>query len=409
LNILFVHQLFPSQFKHLAPALAARGHNVLALTMRTERDRDWGGVRVVQYSIQRESSKDIHPWVVDHESKIIRSEYCLREAMALKSAGFEPDIIVAHPGWGESLFLKNIWPQARLGLYCEYYYRTVNSDFDYDPEFPHSNIDEECRVQLKNSIQLLQFEQADCAISPTLFQKQTYPDWFQPRISVIHEGIDTNSLKPDPDASITLNNNLVLRKSDNVVTFVNRTLEPYRGYHSFMRAIPAVLRSNPETYILIVGGTGKGYGASPPSSSWMDIFYAEVRDQNQDIDWDRVFFLGNLDYEIYKSVIQLATVHVYLTYPFVVSWSLLEAMSVGAAIVASDTAPVREFIEADSNGLVADFFDYEEIAAKISSLINDPALRKRLGDSARETIRNHYDLNTASLPNQLAWIENLAN
>lgn len=409
MNILFVHQLFPSQFKFLAPALAEMGHTVYALTMNQDLIYGCKGVKVVSYSIGRGSSAEIHPWVANFETKIIRAEYCFLKAEELKRNGFFPDVIIAHPGWGESLFLKEVWPQAKMGIYCEYYYRTTNSDLDFDPEFGEIDPQDRCKASLKNSIQQLHFEIADAAISPTQFQKQTYPDWFQSKISVIHEGVDTNIVKPHPNSSITINDTLTLNTNDQVITFVNRSLEPYRGYHSFMRAIPDILDANPESYILIIGGSGKGYGPLPETGgSWMDLFYSEVKNANPETPWNRVFFLGNLEYDVYLSVIQLSSVHVYLTYPFVLSWSLLEAMSAAKAIVASDTKPVQELSNHSTTMKLVSFFDSQELSAEISALLRNDSLRTNLGQSARAFILENYDLKTVCLPRQIEWVDALA-
>lgn len=414
MNILFVHQFFPSQFKFLAPALAQEGHNVLALTMRNEGVDTWQGVKIISYGINRASSQDIHPWVIDYESKVIRGENAFQKARELQKSGFEADVIIAHPGWGESLFLKEVWPKARLGIYCEYYYRTRNSDADFDSEFLDTDLQENalqdnCRVILKNSIQSLNFQNADSAISPTNFQKETYPKSFQEKIIVCHDGIDTNEICPDQAASILLNDEVVLTSESKVVTFVNRNLEPYRGYHVFMRAIPEILAQDPDTTILIIGGTKKGYGALPSDgSNWRDFFYTGVRTANPNLDWSRVLFLGTIEYQLFKTILQITSVHVYLTYPFVLSWSLLEAMSSGAAVVGSETDPVSEIIESEVNGVLVPFFDHEQLSKRILDLLSDPIKRKTLGEAARSSIQLNYDLKSVCLPAQLEWVRNLA-
>ena len=225
---------------------------------------------------------------------------------------------------------------------------------------------------------------------------------------MVHDGIDTQAVAPNPAVSLTLNGNLVLTKQDEVITFVNRNLEPYRGYHVFMRALPEILKRQPNARVLIVGGDDVSYGARPENGQkWKDIFAAEVRPQINDADWARVHFLGNIPYQHFIPLLQLSTVHVYLTYPFVLSWSLLEAMSVGCAIVASDTQPLREAIRHDETGRLVDFFDVAGVANEVCALLDDPAARQRLGQNARAFAQANYDLQTVCLPRQLAWVEGL--
>jgi glycosyltransferase involved in cell wall biosynthesis len=409
MKILFIHQNFPGQFKFLAPALAKAGHEVVAMTMQKVQPGAWQGVRLVPYTAERGSTPKVHPWVSDFETKVIRGEACFRAALALRAQGFTPDVIVAHHGWGESLFLKDVWPQARLGVYCEFFYHAQGADTGFDPEFPAHDEGEVCRLRLKNLNNLLHFETADAGISPTRWQASTFPEPFRSRITVVHDGIDTNALMPNPQVSLTLNGQLKLTRDDEVVTFVNRNLEPYRGYHVFMRALPQILAQRPRARVLIVGGDDVSYGARPPDGrKWRDIFAAEVRPRISDADWARVHFLGNLAYPAFVALLQLSRVHVYLTYPFVLSWSLLEAMSVGCTIVASDTAPLREAIDHDVTGRLVDFFDGDALAGQVCELLQDALVSRRLGGQARAFAQLNYDLHAACLPRQLAWVESLA-
>jgi glycosyltransferase involved in cell wall biosynthesis len=417
-NILFIHQNFPGQFKHLAPALVERGHQVTAMPLRAIPPQDWYGVQLRPYQVNRGTSKDIHPWVSDFETKTIRAEACFRAALALKTEGYTPDIIIAHHGWGESLFLKDLWPQARLGLYCEFFYHPEGADVGFDPEFPPKDRGDVCRLRLKNLNNLAHFEIADAGLSPTHYQASTFPERFRQRIQVIHDGIDTDALVPDPSVQLTITTatgtQVTLSRADEVVTFVNRNLEPYRGYHIFMRALPELLKRRSQARVLIVGGEDVSYGARPDPSlhgqkTWKQIFIDEVRPQIPEPDWARVHFLGKLDYAPFIVLLRLSRVHVYLTYPFVLSWSLLEAMSLGCAIVASDTAPVREAIRQGETGQLVDFFDAAALVETIDQLLTDHATRQRLGDNARAFAQINYDLKRICLPGQLAWVEALAN
>ena len=411
MNILFVHQNFPGQFKHLAPALVSKGHRVLALHLNP--CPPIAGVELVRYPLVSKPSEQTHRWVKDFEVKTVRAESAWRAALQLKAKGFEPDVIVAHPGWGESLFLHQVWPQAALGLYCEFYYKTEDADVGFDPEFNDVDEGTACRLQLKNTVFDLQFPHAKAGLSPTHFQASLMPASMASKMTVIHDGIDTQHIAPNPDVRLglrTAQGQVSLSRDDEVITFVNRNLEPYRGYHRFMRALPLIQKARPKARVILIGGDEVSYGAQPPKDkdgrpqSWKQIFLSEVKDQ---LDLSRVHFLGRVPYDQFLSVIQLSSVHVYLTYPFVLSWSLLEAMSAGCAIVASDTAPVREAITHDKTGLLVDFFDTQALADRVSELCGDRRRAKALGKAARQWAVAHYDLRTHCLDQQIAWVENL--
>lgn len=405
MKVLFIHQNFPGQFKHLAPAMAVQGHEVTALAPRANVSNVWEGVRLIPYRILQGSSTGIHPWLVDLETKTIRGEALLKKALELKSAGYYPDIVIAHPGWGESLFIKDLWPDAKLGLYCEFFYQTAGADVGFDTEFASVDIADACRLRLKNANNVLHFEIADAGMAPTTWQASTFPERFRRQISVIHDGIDTERVKPNPDIQITLKQNLQLSKNNEIITFVNRNLEPYRGYHSFMRALPELLQRRPHAQVLIVGGNEVSYGSRPPQGqTWQQIFLDEVKDR---IDLNRVHFLGKVSYADFLSILQVSTVHVYLTYPFVLSWSLLEAMSCGCTIVASDTAPVRDVIYPGQTGQLVDFFDYSGLVEQTIELLNNPTLRQTLGENARTLVQKHFDLHSLCLPRQIDWVNSL--
>ena len=409
MNILFIHQNFPGQFKFLAPALVQQGHTVVGMTMQKTDAKDWQGVQLYRYAAKRGTTPNVHPWISDFETKAIRAEACFRAALKLKADGFTPDVIVAHHGWGESLFLKDVWPNAKLAIYCEFYYHPHGADVGFDPEFPATDEGEVCRLRLKNLNNLLHFEVASAGISPTHWQASTFPEPFRSKITVVHDGIDTASLAPNPNVSLTLNGNLVLTKRDEVITFVNRNLEPYRGYHIFMRALPEILKRRPKARVMIVGADDVSYGARPANGQkWKDIFAKEVRPLISDADWSRVHFLGHVPYTVFIPLLQLSSVHVYLTYPFVLSWSLLEAMSVGCAIVASDTQPLHEAIKHNETGRLVDFFDVPKLVDEVCGLLDDPDNRARLGANARAFAQANYDLQTVCLPRQLEWVQTLA-
>ncbi|MBV2358875.1 glycosyltransferase [Thalassococcus sp. CAU 1522] len=410
MNILVIHQNFPGQFKHLAPALAEAGHRVVALTCKVKEATGWRGVEVVPYALEGKNSPELHPWLTDFETKLMRGTSCLQEAAKLKANGFEPDVILAHPGWGESLFLKDVWPEARLGLYCELYHQATREFVAFDPEFPGTSPSTDAmRLRLKNLNNRLHEEIMDAGISPTRFQADTFPAHWRERITVAHDGIDTAAVRPNPDARLDLPDGSTVTRADEVITFINRNLEPYRGYHIFMRALPDILRRRPDARVVMIGGDEVSYGRRPPGSkSWKQIFIDEVRGQIPDADWARVHFLGRVPYSRFLAMMQVSRVHVYLTYPFVLSWSLIEAMAAECAIVASATTPVLEVLEDGKTGVLVDFFDRAGLTEQVCALLDDPARRAALGRAAREFAIAQYDLKTVCLPRQIDWVTRLA-
>jgi glycosyltransferase involved in cell wall biosynthesis len=412
MNVLFVHQNFPGQFLHLSQNLTMHhGHVVTGLHIMDNPIPP--GVRSVRYTVQPPKAREGHPWLADLGTKLSRAEAAYEKSQALKRQGYQPDVIVAHPGWGESLLLKEVWPHVPLGIYCEFYYHTQGADLGFDPEFPGDSANAAGRLRLKNANHDMHMAIADAGLAPTKWQRSVFPLSFQEKISVIHEGIDTNLARPKPDVRLglkTANGTLALSREDEVITFVNRNLEPYRGYHVFMRSLPELLRRRPKARVLIVGAESVSYGSAPEAvghpkgSTWKDIFLKEVQG---DLDMSRVHFLGRIPHPLFTQLIQLSTVHVYLTYPFVVSWSLLEAMSAGCAIVASDTQPVREMIEHDKTGLLVNFFDRQGLVDRVCQLCESPALRQQLGTAARAFALEHYALDSC-LKRQVSWVKSLA-
>lgn len=401
MKILFVHQNFPGQFPHLAPALVNRGHEVLALT--DANNKNPSPVNTVRYK----EPKPVESDGILGRSYSIHAERGLmaaRGARALRDQhGFVPDVIIGHSGWGETLFLREIWPEAKLLIYAELMYRTEGADVGFDSEFAADSLEARFMTVARSAHLIQGIVQADAAIAPTRYQADSFPPELRQKITVIHDGINTQRARPDPDASLTLPNGRVLKAGDEVLSFVSRSLEPYRGFHIFMRALPEMLAARPEAQVVLVGGDGVSYGKAPgDGKSWKDVMLAELGDR---LDLDRVHFVGRLPYGQYMSLIQLARVHCYLTYPFVLSWSLTEAMSAGAYIVASDTAPVRELIRDGENGRLVPFFDVPALSsALIRGLEGDPE-GETLRRAARQTIRDGYDLQLQSLPRQIEWVE----
>lgn len=382
-SVLFIHQNFPGQFRHIAADLAqSPGWRVLAIGRDTAPGLP--GVQLIRYRPHRTVRAETHHYLRSYEDGVLHGQAVLRILLDLKAKGYRPDIIVAHPGWGESLFAKEAFPDAKLVHFCEYYCHTKGADADFDPEFPLS-VDNAARIRARNTLHLLNLEQCDLGITPTHWQHQLHPQAYRDKIVVAHEGIPVEQLGPDPNATLTLPNGTTLRAGEPIVTYVARNLEPHRGFHQFMRALPIILREHASCQVVIVGGDGVSYGNPPTdAANWREKLLRE-----NPVDLNRVHFLGKVPYETYKRVLQVSAAHVYLTYPFVLSWSMLEAMACGCLVIGSRTAPVEEVLRHGENGLLVDFFNSGEVATSIIIAIEERAEYRILRSEARKTVERY--------------------
>ncbi len=406
MNILFVHQNFPGQFRHMAIALAADPRNKVAALCINEPAYPTPGVAVARYRPSRGSSPNIHPLAVDVETKLIRGEAAANAAQELKRRGFMPDLIVGHPGWGEMQFITDVWPRARTLHFLEFYYRPEGYDFAFDPEFGADSLQGRMRLRAKNANLLASLDQMDWGYSPTHWQKSSLPPAYLDKVSVIFDGIDTSFITPDPNAVFELPDGRALKAGDEVLTFVNRNMEPYRGFHVFMRALPDIQKERPEAVTLIVGGEDVSYGSRPrDGGSWKDVMLREVGER---LDLSRVVFLGRIPYPSYRQLLRVSRVHAYLTYPFVLSWSMLESMAAECLVVASATPPVQEVIRTGENGVLVDFFDVPDWVRKLSRALAKPGEYSGIRRQARADILARYDLQGVCLPEQLKLLKRVA-
>lgn len=400
MRFLFVHNNFPAQFRFIAEHLARDPQNRVAAVGATSA-RDLPGVHLERYQFEDIGRAEVHPFARRFDREARRAEQVLYALTALENTGFRPDVVVAHSGWGETLPLRAKYPRAHLVTYCEYFYRDTGGDVHFDPEFPLLGVDGLAHLRAKNASQLLALVDSDVGLSPTPWQRSTYPREFHQKIAVAHEGVDMEAVQPNPRASFPLPNGVVLPAGAEVLTFVARNLEPMRGFHIFMRALPAIMAARPHAQVVIAGGDGVSYGAtSPDRRSWKEVFLSEVQHQ---IDHSRVHFVGPLPYRDYLRLLQVSRVHVYLTYPFVLSWSLVEALSAGCLVVGSDTAPLRDAIEHGRNGLLVPFFDVALLARTVTAALGHPEQYQWLRQAARASVAHRFERRQA-IAAQLAAI-----
>ncbi|HSV72021.1 MAG TPA: glycosyltransferase [Methylibium sp.] len=401
----FIHQNMPAQYRHLIAALLERGDEVLAIGTAEALER-WGArhprLSTLAYKLPSQQPP-APPHLQELQLQTARAQAVAKALQMLKDKQLVPDLIVVHPGWGESLFVRAVFPDVPLLGYCEFYYRDRGGDVGFDPEYP-SSPDSIKQLQLRRAPHLLALDDIDAGICPTEWQRAQFPAAYQHKLTVLHEGIDTNVVAPDTAASVELGGQR-FRHGDPIVTYVARNLEPYRGFHVFMRALPALQRLAPEARCIVVGGDEVSYGRRlPAGESYRARLQRELGDR---VDWSRIVFTGKLPYGQYLKVLQVSAVHAYLTYPFVLSWSLLEAMAAGCCVVGSRTPPVEEAIRDGENGLLTDFFDAEALAGRLADVLQRRIDSAALRAAARATVVERYDLRSRCLPQGLARLDHL--
>ena len=398
-RVLFLHPNFPAQFRHLASTMATDpNYQVVFGTARKEGNIQ--GVTKVLYSPSREVSPETHHYVRTLEGAVLQGQAVYRIVQQLKDDGFVPDIVYGHSGWGPTLFIKDALPKAKLLCYFEWFYNAHGSDCDFDRSNPLT-ADEEAKLRVRNAPILLDLYSCDHGLTPTQWQHHQFPHEFRSKLKILHDGVNTSFFQPNPGAKLVLPSvNLDLSGVNEIITYVARGMEPYRGFPQFMQAVSLLQKRRPNCHVVVVGEDRVAYGQELPDGKT----YKQVMLEQLPLDLSRLHFAGYLSYNDYLKVLQASSVHVYLTYPFVLSWSMMEAMSAGCLILGSKTPPVMELIRDGENGLLVDFFASEEIADRINDILDHPEEMAPLRAKARETILESYDLANL-LPQHLEWLK----
>ncbi len=391
MNVLFIHQNFPGQFRHLVNRFASsKGNRVVGICQPQApgvRDGQFANVLKGVYSPHRKPAKSTHPYLRSVESGALNGQGVARKLLELRKKGFKPDVAFAHIGWGEALYFRDVYPDVPLIGYCEFYYHGDGADLGFDPEFP-ADLDDRMRIRTWNMTQLVSLVSVNTAVSPTKWQRSLYPEEFREKIEVIHEGVNTEVVKPSSGQTLTLPDGTVLTKDMEVITYTARGLEPYRGFHVFTRAVEEICRRRPNCHVVITGGDEVRYGKRlPGGQSYRENMLKEVS-----IDDKRVHFLGLVPYDTHLKTLQVSSAHVYLTIPFVLSWSMIEAMAAGCVVIGSATPPVKEVIEDGRNGLLVDFFSPQGIADRVDEVLDHPERIAHLGEAARRDVVERYNV-----------------
>ncbi len=400
MQILFLHSNFPAQFRHMAAALAKDPNNrVVFGTMQTA--GEIAGVKKVLYQPQRQVNPQSHGYLLRMEAAVLQGQAMYRVARELKQQGFVPDIVYGHAGWGSTLFMRDIFPESVHLRYFEWFYHAYGADANFDPADP-PDLDMDLRIRIYNAPILLELESCDRGMAPTDWQRKQHPPEFHRKMDVLHEGIDTNFFQPNPGAKLKLPG-LDLSHVDEVVTYSTRGMEPYRGFPQFMAAVALIQQRRPNCHVVVVGKDEVCYGKRLPDGKT----YKQQALESIELDLSRLHFTGYLPYPQYLQVLQASGVHIYLTCPFVLSWSMLEAMATGCLVIGSNTPPVQEIIEDGQNGLLVDFFSPQAIAERVDEVFAHPDRMAQMRWQARQTIVKNYDLDRL-LPQHLQWIHDSA-
>lgn len=379
-GVLFVHNNFPGQFRDLAETLVARG--VPCCAIGQDHAKGVPGVRIYKYHLARGSTPGVYDLAVRAEADLLRARGAVEAARRLADEGWDPAVIVAHAGWGETVLLREVFPEARLAAFAEFYYHGRGYDVGFDPEFLPFDQEAVYKVEAKNAVMALAYLHADAIVAPTEFQAGALPELLRTRTRVIHEGVDVEAIRPGPAEPFALDDGRTIAPGAPVITHINNNLEPLRGLHIFARALPRLLAEVPEAQVLIFGQAGgRPYGGAPTDGrTWREVCFDGLV-----YDPARVHFLGRTGHARMLAALRLSTAHVYYTYPFVLSWSLAEAMASGCYVIGSDTAPLHDAITDGVDGRLLPFFDVAALSDALIEACRDPAAAAPMRAAARET------------------------
>jgi glycosyltransferase involved in cell wall biosynthesis len=383
MRVLFIHRQGPGQFVHLARRIAAEGEGRAVMIAGTEIAEP--PCPAVAAPPSRPPRRETHPYLIATEHAVLNGQATARAVLGLRRQGFSPDVVLVHPGWGDALFLPEVLPRTPIVVYAEYFPRPEGTEIGHDDDLA-LDAEGRCALVMRQAPLLLALDAATAAIAPTRWQRDLNPAPYRDRIAVIHEGIDADTVRPDPAARLRLGDGTILTAADEVVSYVARDLEPVRGFPALMRALPHLLAARPAAHVVICGGDGVSYGRRPAGGgTWRERLCAEVGSLPP-----RVHFTGPLPYADYIALLQVTRLHLHPSAPFVLSWSVTEALAAGAVILAADTAPLREVIRDGVNGFLADPRDARAYAQRAAALLAAHDDLSAVRRAARRTITRYF-------------------
>lgn len=398
MNILFIHRSFPAQFRHIALELAKDPMN-LVMFITANDNLEVRGINKIIYKHKREVPENCHPYLRMFEEAIDHGQGVADILVAMKNKGIKPDVIFGH-SWGNTMFIKDIFPDVPFLCYFEWYWNAEGADIGFDGRIPDE--DQRARIRCNNSYLLHDLCSCDAGLSPTYWQRDQFPKEFHDKIKVLHDGVNTDLCKPDANAKFLIKDkNLELSADDEVITYATRGMESYRGFPEFMKAAEKLLKKRPKAHIVIGGEDKVYYGSELAEGTFKEVMLKHLK-----LDMNRVHFVGALPFNEYVKLLQVSSAHVYPTYPFVLSWSLLDAMAVGCCIVASSTQPVLEVIKDNYNGLLYDFYNVDQLVQKVEYALNNKEKMQEIRNNALKTVLDNYALKDL-LPKHLEYLNSL--
>ena len=381
MKLLLVHQNFPGQFRDVGPALCDRGHELKAIGS-SQRNCD-SRIEVLRYEHQLGVRSGVHHHSLEVDDWIRRSEHVAEQAMTLKRQGWAPDVMLAHPGWGEALLLRQVFPATPLVIWPELWLRPEHLGQSSDC----LSVQQMQYLRIKDWLVDGAMADASLAIVPTRYQASTFPERWQKKISVVHEGVPETLLERPRLQQLAISESVTLGPGVPVVTFISRNLEPMRGFPTFMRALPELQKCHPSVQVVIVGGDEVSYSNAPEDGrSWREVLMEELGNR---VDQSRLHIFGRIPHEQLQKIYRRSTLHVYLSKAFVLSWSLLEVMASGTPVLAEANQMMEELIEPGVNGALW-HGDPTSLARVISDLLSNPEQLQQWGKEARERLKPTY-------------------
>ena len=385
MHLLLIHQNFPGQFRDLAPAWLKAGHTVSAIGMADfpHYNSRWDGLTYHQYDLPSKSTP----------SPLERGQAIAAICRQLQQQGLHPDLVITHSAWGEALQLHHVFPDIAQISLPELWGTPQSLGGDFDQARKGDRPSKHLFV-LQNLLTELAIAQSAAVLVASQSQKESFPTALKKRLTVIPEGLDLNCYNPDKHARLSLSK-LEIRAGQPLVTLVARNLEPLRGLRQALKAWPAVAKAVPNAQLLLVGGTDQGYGDEQPTSdSHLNDALSALP---QDVDRSRIHHLGRLEHPTMVQLLQCSACHLALSYPYTLSWSVLEAMACGAPIITNVGSPISSDLTHHSNSLIVPFNDTEALGEAMVQLLLAPELREKLGQGGRTVIVNKFNLKTTLL------------
>ncbi|MEM7269914.1 MAG: glycosyltransferase [Pseudomonadota bacterium] len=377
MKILFIHDNFPAQFGALGAYLSTKGWQVRFAT--AFEGVKPGDNRFLQYKKHREPTDGIHPYAFNFEKVVINGQAAARAMLTASEAGYRPDIVMAHSGWGASAFVRDIWPDVKFIPYLEWWYNYPAPDEvsmgTHEPDL-HAQLMQRCR----NAPFMIDMTGAAVNLCPTQYQASQFPPELREKLTIMHDGIDMKLHAP-ATAPVTEAAGLKVGDMPEVITYFTRGMEPHRGFPQFMRALSILQAKRPGIHAIIGGKDRVAYGRQlPEGESWKQRMLKELEGK---LDLSRIHFCGLQPRPEYVKVLQASQAHIYLTADFVLSWSMLDSMAIGCPLVVSDCAPVTEYMTEGETGLMVGLHDHEALAIRIEEALERPEDMKAMGLNAR--------------------------